>query len=202
MRITRSLRSLGCHSAARPVARVLFVILGEAMLTDREKKQFRRLVLTSIDLEQASSWGHYILENNLWDESVSSNKDLARGVQTAMIVAYIRPFSGNNKTEDTLHRPMLPLKSVLTDEQWKLHKCIHNRRNTVFAHSDSDVRDLEISVSNINGQKFVLPISNNPYVMRNEGELRDFLDLVETVSGAVSDRIIELQEKLSSNDKF
>lgn len=181
---------------------MICVINGEAMLTDREKKQFRRLVLTSIDLEQASSWGRYILENNLWDESVRSNKDLARGLQTAMIVAYIRPFSGNNKTKDTLHRPMLPLKSVLTDKQWNLHKCIHNKRNTVFAHSDSEVRDLDISVSDINGQKSALPISNNPYVMRNEGEIRDFLNLVETVSGVVSDRIIELQEKLSSNDKF
>ena len=178
------------------------VIHGEAMLTEREKKQFRRLILTSIDLEQASSWGHYILENNLWDETKSSNKDLARGLQTAMIVAYIRPFSGNNKTEDTLHKPMLPLKNILTDEQWNLHKCIHKKRNTVFAHSDSDVRDLEISVSDINGQKFALPISHNPYVMRNQSELRDFLDLVETVRGVVSDRIIELQEKLSSNDGF
>lgn len=172
------------------------------MLDDKDKKKYRRLILTSIDLEQASSWGNCILENNLCDESISSNKDMARGLQTAMIVAYVRPFSGNNKTEDTLQRPMLSLKSILSDEQWNLHNCICNKRNTVFAHSDSDVRDLEVSVININGQMSILPISHNPYVMQNESELRDFLNLVKKVHEVVSDKIVELQEKLSSNDRF
>lgn len=166
-----------------------------------ENKQYKRLVLTAIDLEQASSWGKYIVENDLFDESENSNKVLVRALQTAMIVAYIRPFSGNKETGDTISRPMLLLNSELTSSQLNLHNRMQTKRNTVFAHSDSDVRDLTISVSEINGQSVVSPISNNPYVL-SKNELLEFVELIETVRGLVTKKMIELKAKMKPNSKF
>lgn len=104
-------------------------------------------------------------------------------------------------TRSAISRPMLPLNSELTSSQLNLHNRMQTKRNTVFAHSDSDVRDLTISVSEINGQSVVSPISNNPYVL-SKNELLEFVELIETVRGLVTKKMIELKAKMKPNSKF
>lgn len=75
-------------------------------MSDETLSKLRRLILSQDDLRQASEIARYILKHDLWDESKwSDSRIIGRGLQTAMVVSYIRPFSGNSDTAHTWARP-------------------------------------------------------------------------------------------------
>lgn len=172
-------------------------------MTTKEKKRVRRLILSEMDMNQSLSWAKYILKNQLFDERVNSDsKVVGLGLQTAMIVAYIRPFSGNKPTIDTEQRPGLPLKEKLPPDLWDLHERLLERRNQVFAHTDAAARDLEVIVKDLGGEATVLPISNNPFVMSSKGELLNFIALVEQVKQLIGETVREVQKSFPVGEVF
>jgi len=82
----------------------------------------------------------------------------------AMVVAYCRPFSGNDRrtTRSTAPRiPDLPSRFLasLTSEEKRIHELALRDRNTVLAHSDSEAWGLQpfFVVDPVSGRKLLHP---------------------------------------------
>lgn len=122
-------------------------------------RQYYRILLSYGDFKQAKYTASYILENKLHD---MVDQRLLEPLICAMIVAYSRPFSGNDKSV-TPKIPDLPfsfLKGV-TKKEMEIHKIVLEDRNTVIAHSDSITAQLQPEVWNINGNRILVPWQND-----------------------------------------
>ena len=118
-------------------------------------RKFYRLLLTYGDFKQAHYISSYILDEKLHD---SEDRRLLEALNCAMIVAYCRPFSGNDRNADT-KIPALSesfLKDLTADEK-EIHEVVLQDRNTVLAHSDSVAHDLQPKVLLIKDRKILMP---------------------------------------------
>lgn len=121
-------------------------------------RKFYRLLLSFGDFKQAHYIASYILDEKLHD---SEDPRLLEALNCAMIVAYCRPFSGNDRAIGT-KIPDLPvslLRDLSADEK-KIHEVVLHDRNTVLAHSDSIAHDLQPKVLVIKGRKILIPEKN------------------------------------------
>ena len=111
-------------------------------------RQFYRILLSYGDFKQAKYTASYILENKLHD---MKDRRLLESLNCAMIVAYCRPFSGNDRS---IHPkiPDLPTSFLkgIPKEEIEIHKVVLEDRNTLIAHSDSLAAQLQPEVWNIN----------------------------------------------------
>jgi len=171
------------------------------MKTDN-KRILRRLELSSIDMEQAVECSKQLLENWPWDETNEKERTMSRALQTTMIVAYVRPFSGNYNKTHTLGKLELDLKDKFSKKEISLHARIIDMRHTVFAHTDSQVRDLKVSVLSFGGAPTACPISHNPYVLMEKSEIQDFHNLATKMQALICSEIISLQSELSIDESF
>ncbi|CEJ48965.1 hypothetical protein Xkhy_05785 [Xanthomonas axonopodis pv. khayae] len=69
--------------------------------------------------------------------------EACRGLITAGIVAYARPFSGNEKHPETNPSPSFSLR-YLTNTERSLHARIIELRNKAVAHSDADQNPVRV----------------------------------------------------------
>ena len=78
-----------------------------------------------------------------------------------MIIAYCRPFSGNDR-RSKLKIPNLPgsFLGILDKNERELHAGVMEDRNTVLAHSDSECWDMQPIVIDLIGGNNLLPLSN------------------------------------------
>src|SRR2546427_282783 len=69
---------------------------------------------------------------------------LLQGLNCAMIVAYCRPFSGNDRGA-AVKIPDLPARflRILTEEERWLHGVVMEDRDSRLAHSDSEAWEME-----------------------------------------------------------
>lgn len=165
------------------------------------KRQIRRWVLSSMDLDQALERVNYVLEHRLYRETTEVDRIVSRALQTAMIVAYSRPFSGNRDQEHNTWR-LDEFLEVYNEQELAFHSRLLRNRNQVYAHSDSEIRDLRIHVMNIGGVPMVLPMSRNPYVSMCETELERFREMVQKLRARISEETITAQNQLSPGDEF
>jgi hypothetical protein len=91
--------------------------------------------------------------------------EACRGLITAGIVAYARPFSGNENHPETNPSPPFSLR-YLTDTEKSLHARILELRNKAVAHSDADQNPVRVDacVSNalIFSPSFYDPLVESP----------------------------------------
>lgn len=109
-------------------------------------KLLSRLLISYNDFHHASRIAGYILEHRLHDKvdrlhglRRSRIKLVWEALNSAMIVAYCRPFSGNDRGRtDTLST--LPGRFVkgLSPDELEVHETAINDRNQLLAHSDSE----------------------------------------------------------------
>lgn len=118
-------------------------------------RQFYRLLMSYNDFKQANEIATYILDEKLHD-NVSKNRVLIEALNCAMIVAYARPFSGNDQKIE-IKIPDLPenILNGLTDEELEIHNVVLEDRNKVLAHSDSEAHSLRPEAWEIDGKKFL-----------------------------------------------
>ena len=114
---------------------------------DESKRLFKRLVLCQADLWQAADCARLILENNLHEYHEGPLRALHKGLNTALIVAYGRPFSGNHDHTDIQGRLPEGYFDFLSPQQVDLHKQIMCARNQEQAHTDGMVADLTVRVT-------------------------------------------------------
>jgi len=101
-------------------------------------KQFKRVVMSFADFKEAVDLATNLIESDLMNDQ-DKNFLILSALTTAMILAYSRPFSGND-SKNNAKIPDLGGKALrnLNDEEKKLHKWLLTQRHTLIAHSDSE----------------------------------------------------------------
>jgi hypothetical protein len=163
-----------------------------------EKKRLKRLVISNADLNHAKEYSELILNRN-WD----GEKYLLCALKTALIVAYWRPFSENEPAPDTL--PMLEdkHKKDFTPIETRLHDTIHNLRNEVMAHSDSNAHSVRVFVGELAGSKTAIPIARDPHAagLTND-DVQALLVMIDKLTARILEDQIRLQALLPAGARF
>src|SRR5438034_5244238 len=123
-------------------------------------RQFNRVLMSYVDFQQAGGIAGYIVGENL-HERHPRDRFLLQGLNCAMIVAYCRPFSGNDRGA-TVKVPDLPptILQALTPEEHEIHRAVMEDRNTVLAHSDSRAWEPRPQVYRLRGRDILVPMFN------------------------------------------
>jgi hypothetical protein len=157
-------------------------------------RHFYRLLLSCGDFKQAHYIASYILAEKLHD---SEDHRLLEALNCAMIVAYCRPFSGNDRSIDT-RIPDLP-KSFLRDLSFaekEIHEVVLRDRNTVLAHSDSIAHDLQPKVWIIKDHKILMPEKNYTRAPLTKEATETFRSLVFRLSDKLRIERMKLEPEL------
>ena len=133
-------------------------------------KQLCRLLISYNDFKHASDVAHlyvngdYEVDRVEWDgDDYFEKRTIGEALNCAMIVAYARPFSGNDKAA-SFKIPDLPKRYFrqLVEKGRQAHELIIERRNFQMAHSDSRAWELvpqvlEIGKAHSSGKR-ILPL--------------------------------------------
>jgi hypothetical protein len=125
-------------------------------------RQFKRLLMSSSDFKHARLVADYILDGRLHERPESETHVLLPALNCSMVIAYTRPFSGNDARSAT-KVPDLPARflSVLDERETLIHNIALKDRMKVLAHSDSDGLEIEPVVADLPGVgPHVVPLSN------------------------------------------
>ena len=153
-------------------------------------RKFYRLLLSYGDFKQAHFIASYILAEQLHD---SEDQRLLEALNCAMIVAYCRPFSGNDRAIGT-KIPDLP-ESFLRDlsaSEKEIHEVVLHDRNTVLAHSDSMAHDLQPKVLLIKDHKILMPEKNDTRAPLTKEATETF----KSLSSRLRDKVLKERMKL------
>ncbi len=141
---------------------------------ENEKKLYKRLIISYYDLDHALKYADLILNKNLHWSELEEDKYLIRGLNTALIVSYWRPFSANHDShKDTCTKLSQKYIKNFTPNEKKLHKRIGELRDRDIAHSDSTGHNVNVIVNDNLGFKQVWSTSRNAIspLSREETEL-------------------------------
>ena len=87
--------------------------------------QFNRVLISYIDFEQARAIARIILDEDLHKNYPRENRILLEALNSSMVVAYCRPFSGNRGIPDLPNRFV---RSLTTAEK-EIHEALMEDRN-------------------------------------------------------------------------
>jgi hypothetical protein len=106
---------------------------------------YRRLWLSSVDLEEAQATIQEILSSNLRIPRNEPPGPLLLSLTTGLVVAYARPFV-NARGHSAVAERTVPgsLLRVLTSKERALHETVIQMRNREVAHSDADILDMSL----------------------------------------------------------
>ena len=130
---------------------------------DEERRLFKRIVQSEDDLDHAAECAEQILQRDLHSATAREDRCLLRCLNTALIVSYVRPFSGNRASPDV--RKALPAEylDVLSDEQRQLHDQLIELRNRDHAHSDPKGRSVSVGVQKVGDGVLAIPLSRDAF---------------------------------------
>jgi len=96
---------------------------------DKERKLYIRRHMSLNDISQSASFLKKLRQTD--------DNELRLALETAAVVSYCRPFSGNDKHLEATKRPDLDF----TDKEQEIHDNILKLRRKVYAHTDMEPRD-------------------------------------------------------------
>ena len=159
-------------------------------------KLLSRLLISYNDFHHASRIASYILEHRLHDKVNRLHgrrryriKLLWEALNSAMIVAYCRPFSGNDPgPTDTLGNLPGRFLKGLSAEELEVHQTALNDRNQLLAHSDSEAWNMRpFFFKGASGSPLLVPLHSDvraPLV-------HDSVDVLQRLCGKLMDRIAD-----------
>ena len=127
-------------------------------------KQLCRLLISYNDFKHAADVAHFYMKGDYevdrveWDgDDYFERKIIGEAMNSAMIIAYARPFSGNDKAA-SFKIPDLPKRYFrqLDEKGRQVHELIIKDRNFRMAHSDSRAWELALQVLEIGNGKDLL----------------------------------------------
>jgi hypothetical protein len=127
-------------------------------------KLLNRLLMSYIDFHHSSRIASYILDHRLQEKVARLHgrrryriKLLWEALNAAMIVAYCRPFSGNDRGRtDTLRELPRRFLEVLSPEELEIHREALEDRNQLIAHADSSAWNMRLTLLAVEQSKPVL----------------------------------------------
>jgi hypothetical protein len=160
-------------------------------------KLLRRLLISYDDFHHASRIASYIIDHRLHEKVDRLRgrrryriKLLWEALNSAMTVAYCRPFSANDPgRKDTLGNLPDRFLRGLSSEELEVHRTAIEDRNTLLAHSDSDAWNLRLLFlrTTESGKATLLPLHNSvraPLV-------HDAVVVLDALCTKLMDRIVE-----------
>ena len=144
-------------------------------------KQLCRLLISYNDFKHAADIAHYYLEGDYeldreeWaDGDYYQRRVMGEAMNCAMIIAYARPFSGNDKA--ALEKiPDLPSRYVrsLDERGRQVHELIIKDQNSRMAHSDSDAWEMIPQVLELGeGRELIAPVHNDTLAPLSKDDIR------------------------------
>ncbi len=158
-------------------------------------RKFYRLLISRRDFKQAHDFASYILGNRLHD---SKDCRPLEAFNCAMIIAYSRPFSGNDRRVEK-KVPDLPVSLLkgLSQAEKEMHEVVMSDRNTAFAHSDSSTIDLQPEIWTIADKKFLVPWANDTTAPLTRDATEVFQALAKKMMWKVLEERMRLEEELA-----
>lgn len=98
-------------------------------MLDQLNKRFSRLYITNRDLRECLNYLGRI-------KLLKSENVTKRGLLTAAVVCYVRPWSGNKQHERANNQPEVPLQRILSPQLLAVHEHVCKIRHKAVAHSD------------------------------------------------------------------
>lgn len=124
--------------------------------------------------------------------------------ETAMVVAYSRPFSSSHGEVPRLTLDMIGVE--LSDEQKDLHKLVVGLRNQSFAHSDAAkmrmvVKSFEVGLGEKNPMTMFLPAFDEGLQFAGSSDLNPLNDLINLLYSSLYELLlIDAQENSTAYD--
>ena len=160
-----------------------------------KNNQLVRLLISYNDMKNAMDIAAIIIEENYERKMKEFRgkekwkyKKIWEALNCSMILAYNRPFSGNDKGKSNpipdLCRNVL---KVLNDEELKMHVDLIEERNSFMAHSDSDAVNMRPHSIATDGQKkgSLIPLQHDtmaPY-------MTEYIIIIRNISKKVMEEI-------------
>jgi hypothetical protein len=121
-------------------------------------RQLKRLILSKGDFKHARLVADYILGDKLHDMPESETHVLLPALNCSMVIAYCRPFSGNDG-RSPVGVPDLPQRilTALNEQERAIHDVVLYDRHKLLAHSDADGRELDLVVVEMADRPFLVP---------------------------------------------
>lgn len=172
---------------------------------DGKIRQFYRLLMSYQDFQQAFGISSYIIDNKLLKKRIKfkqyEDKLLLEALTCAMIMAYCRPFSANEKKTE-LKIPNLPtgILKVLNVKEKEVHNVVMANRNTLLAHSDSSAWNLRPYVFETkSGRKTLVPLSYNTKAPLTDEATVIFKNMSEKLMEKVFEKRMEFERELKEH---
>lgn len=171
------------------------------MATDGDKRLLKRIVISQWDLGQARDCIAEILDRRLHESR--EDRALWKGMNTAFIVAYCRPFTKNYDQGDSEHPalPTLPKEylDVLTDDQRQVHNALKRARDQDQAHSDEEATTVTVRVSDTG---LAVPSGRNPLAPWTPDELQKAKGVIEALYEKLDEESQRIVQTLDPGDCF
>lgn len=153
--------------------------------------------MSYVDFQQAAGIADYILSSGL-HERYPQDRFALQGLNCAMVIAYCRPFSGNDQRA-SLKVPDLPgrILQVLSSEERSLHETLLEERHTMLAHSDSDAWEPQPHYIRIGSSEMLIPSFD--YV--HSPLLPEVVEQVKAMSDKLREACFEERQRLEAEVK-
>jgi hypothetical protein len=136
----------------------------------RNQRTLNRILISQRDAENAEEFFRAAAVAHAAGQDVA-----CRGLVTAGIVAYARPFAGNLDHPNAVATPPFSLR-LLTDEERTLHEILLTLRKKAIAHSDAEHNWVKVDAHAANGfifsAKFHEPLDHLPSLAAMEALAR------------------------------
>src|SRR5258707_4928248 len=156
-------------------------------------RQYLRILMSHGDFKHAKLASSYILDDHLHAKYPEQSYILLEALNYSMIMAYCRPFSGNDSEIPDLPNRFL---TVLDDDERLIHETVMQDRNKLLAHSDYDGRQMEPILWSVAGKDIVMPITNWALAPLTENATKTFLSAVTKLLQATFDERFRLEPEL------
>lgn len=159
-------------------------------------RQYRRLWLTEIDLEEAKGAIKEIIGRNLRRPGTHAPTSLLQSLTTALVVAYCRPFIMSRGSPGFADRTVPgSLLRVFTSNERAFHNQLIEIRNREVAHSDADVTEVTLELLP-DGHGGICKVTRSPL---SRPQLRMLLAMIEKLECELQARFEALRMKLPLN---
>lgn len=173
---------------------------------DNQKELLKRLVLSYWDFDQAKQFAQHLLMRDWQDDSDEVDKVIHRALNTALLIAYSRPFTHNDrgKSGKVCSLPDKIIRVFESDET-ALHKKIVGRsglRNSVYAHTDSEPHELKIRIGDLGGMPFAFPTKHDPFEPLPKAKVEMLSKMIEKLLSRILEEKMKIQSALPIGIKF
>ena len=171
---------------------------------DGKMKLFYRLIISYQDFDQCYNFADLVLKEklhyrniNLRGKSKYRIRILTEALNCAMIQAYCRPFSGNDKRVEgkITDLPNRFLRIYNKDEK-QLHNILLEKRNKLLSHSDSDAWNLRPHYRN-DAPGVLIPLTSATRIPLVREEVIKLKAMTIKQMKEVSKKRISLEKELS-----